>query len=191
MTQPDPSRKPASLNTAVVVIVMGVSGVGKSTVGRALATALGCDFCEGDRLHSRRNVDKMRHGLPLSDADRRPWLRAIRHWIDAQLAAGRSGVLSCSALKRGYRRQLRAGRGTVRLLFLHGSRRLISRRLRQRRGHFMPASLLDSQQATLQPPIANEQAVRVNIGCGSIPRTVALALRRLQPSAAARPEDTR
>ncbi len=180
-----------SRGAAVVVIVMGVSGAGKSTIGRALAAALGCDFCEGDALHSRRSLDKMHHGQPLSDADRRPWLLALRHWIDAQLAAGHSGVVSCSALKRHYRGQLRAGRETVRLLFLHGSRRLISRRLRQRRGHFMPASLLDSQRATLQPPIANEQAASVNIGCGSIPRTVALALRRLQLSTAARPEETR
>ena len=162
---------------------MGVSGAGKSTLGRALAEALGCTFCEGDDLHPRRNRDKMRHGRALTDADRRPWLAAIRRWIDGQIAAGASGVVSCSALRRRYRRQLREDRPETRLLFLTGSRRLIRRRLQKRRGHFMPARLLDSQFATLEPPAAHERPIVVTVGYGGVARELDAALRHLHRSA--------
>jgi carbohydrate kinase (thermoresistant glucokinase family) len=163
----------------VIVIVMGVSGSGKSTIGRALAQRLACTFCEGDALHPRRNVEKMSRGEALTDADRRPWLQRIREWIDAQLVTEQSGVVSCSALKRRYRYQLTGGRPQVRLLYLRGSHRVIARRLRHRRGHFMPASLLDSQFATLEPPAANELHAVVDVGYGDVVQNIATALRRL------------
>jgi carbohydrate kinase (thermoresistant glucokinase family) len=189
MAQPVTLRKLLPLQSAaerdvleppIVVIVMGVSGSGKSTLGHALAQRLGWAFCEGDALHPQRNVEKMRRGTALSDADRRPWLAAIRQWIDTRLQSGQSGVVSCSALKRRYRQLLGTRRSGVRLLFLHGSRRVIAERLRHRRRHFMPASLLDSQLATLQAPAASERAARVDIGYGLLTDKLATALRRLR-----------
>jgi gluconokinase len=144
----------------VVLVVMGVSGSGKSTVGRLLADALHCDFRDGDDLHPAANRAKMAAGHPLDDADRATWLAAVGTWIDEHIATGRRGVIPCSALKRRYRDTLR--RPEVVFVYLHGSYDLIARRLRERHGHFMPAALLDSQFADLEPPQPDERAVWVD-----------------------------
>jgi carbohydrate kinase (thermoresistant glucokinase family) len=139
---------------------MGVSGSGKSTVGARLAQRLGWDFAEGDDFHPAANVAKMAAGQPLSDADREPWLAAIAAWIDAELQAGHRGVITCSALKRDYRDKLR--RADVRFVYLRVARAELERRLTGRPGHFMPATLLDSQLAALEPPSADEAALTVD-----------------------------
>ena len=146
-----------------LLIIMGVSGSGKSTVAGALAAALGWTFEEGDSLHPAANLAKMRTGQPLDDADRAPWLAAIGRWIDAQAAAGEPGILTCSALKRAYRDELRQRRPQVRFVFLSGPRALLAERLRRRRGHFMPPSLLASQLATLQPPTPDERPIVIDV----------------------------
>lgn len=135
------------------VVVMGVSGCGKTTVGMALAQRLGARFVEGDRLHPQANVAKMAAGIPLDDADRWPWLDAVA----AALASDSPVVASCSALKRVYRDRLRGGLNTP-LHFLHlaGDRAILAQRMGDRPGHYMPVSLLDSQLATLEPPAADE-----------------------------------
>jgi len=143
-----------------VLVVMGVSGSGKSTVGARLAQRLGWDFVEGDDLHPAVNVAKMAAGQPLTDADREPWLAAIAAWIDAELKAGRGGVITCSALRRRYRDELR--RADVRFVYLRAARAELERRLTSRPGHYMPASLLDSQLAALEPPAADEAAFTVD-----------------------------
>jgi carbohydrate kinase (thermoresistant glucokinase family) len=145
--------------TASVVVMMGVSGAGKTTVARRLADELGWDFAEGDDLHPAANVAKMAAGHPLSDADRRPWLEQVARWIDGELDSGRSGVITCSALKRGYRDMLR--RPEVLFVYLSAPRAELQRRLTQRAGHFMPASLLESQLAALEPPAEDEAAIVV------------------------------
>ena len=137
----------------MVIVLMGVSGSGKTTVGVPLAQALGGEFAEGDDYHPPANVAKMREGLPLDDADRRPWLEALSAEIGRWLAAGRTVVLACSALKRSYRAILRGGRPEVRFVHLKGSAPLIRGRLAERRGHYMPATLLDSQLAALEAPL--------------------------------------
>jgi len=147
----------------VILVVMGVSGSGKSTVGAPLAARLGWDFQEGDDLHPAANIEKMAHGQPLTDADRAPWLAAVRAWIDRELAAGRSGVIACSALKRAYRDQLRDGRPEVRFVYLKGDEALIRGRVEHRQGHFMHADLLDSQFQTLEPPTPDEHPIVVDI----------------------------
>jgi gluconokinase len=137
----------------MVVVLMGVSGSGKTSVGVPLAAALGGEFVEGDDYHPPANVAKMRQGIPLDDADRRPWLETLAAEIGRWLAAGRTVVLACSALRRRYRAILRGGRPEVRFVHLKGDPALIRARLAQRRGHYMPASLLDSQLATLEEPL--------------------------------------
>jgi len=149
--------------TARVVVVMGVSGSGKTTIGRALARRLGWLFQEGDALHPPENVAKMRAGHPLDDADRAPWLAAIAALIDEWRARGEAGVITCSALKRRYREVIIGGRPGVRLVYLAGSRALIAERLAARRGHFLPASLLDSQFAALEPPLPEEGAIAASV----------------------------
>ena len=148
---------------ATVLVLMGVSGAGKTTVGKALAERLGWTFQEGDDFHPAANIAKMKSGQPLDDADRAPWLANVEAWISEQLAAGRSGVVACSALKQAYRKALVADREAVVLGFLKGSRQLIAERLAQRRGHFMPPALLASQLADLQPPTPQEHAIVVDI----------------------------
>jgi len=144
-----------------VLVVMGVAGSGKTTLGRALAARLGWAFQEGDDLHPAANIAKMRAGHPLDDDDRAPWLAAIGRQIDAWTAEGRGGVITCSALKRAYRDVVRRDRPSVRFVFLEGPRGLMERRLAARPGHFMPASLVDSQFADLEPPASDEGAIEV------------------------------
>jgi len=137
-------------------VVAGVSGSGKSTVARAVAERTGWAFAEGDDLHPEANRRKMAAGIPLDDADRLPWLRRIADWIGERERAGRSGVVSCSALRRRYRDLLRDGHSSVRFALLLADPDVLDARLRARSGHFMPASLLGSQLATLDPLEADE-----------------------------------
>ncbi|MDQ3950964.1 MAG: gluconokinase [Gemmatimonadota bacterium] len=137
---------------------MGVSGSGKSTVGAALARALGVDFVEGDEYHPAENVDRMARGIPLTDDDRAGWLRSLAMRIREAKDAGTGLVMTCSALKRSYRDVLRAGARELRFIYLRGPRALIADRLAGRRGHFMPASLLESQFAALEEPSPDEEA---------------------------------
>lgn len=136
----------------MVIVVMGVSGVGKTTVGMLLARALGAEFAEGDSYHPPANVEKMRNGAPLDDEDRWPWLQILAAEIDTWLAEGRDVVLACSALKRAYRDLLAHGRPEVRFVYLKGEAALLRARLDQRRGHYMPPTLLASQLAALEEP---------------------------------------
>jgi carbohydrate kinase (thermoresistant glucokinase family) len=148
----------------MILVVMGVSGSGKTTIGVRLAKRLGLPFVEGDRFHPPANIAKMSSGVPLDDADRRPWLEALAGELDRARRAGAGIVLVCSALRRAYRDILRAGHSDVVFVFLDGDKALIRCRLKGRRGHFMPAALLDSQFATLERPAPDERAVRVAIG---------------------------
>ncbi|GAB4041811.1 MAG: gluconokinase [Rubrivivax sp.] len=145
------------------VVVMGVSGCGKSTVGRALAERLGVHFVEGDALHSEQNVAKMAAGIPLTDADRHGWLQAVAEQLSNPTAAAAGVVASCSALKRRYRDLLRAGAPDLRFVFLHGSRALLAERMAARSGHYMPPSLLQSQLDTLEPPGPDEHPIALDI----------------------------
>lgn len=148
----------------LVLVVMGVAGCGKSTVGALLAGRLGWPFEEGDALHPQSNIDKMRAGHPLTDEDRLPWLERVAAWIDARLDAGEDGVITCSALKRSYRDLLnRRGEGVV-FVHLVGDQETILRGLIARGGHFMPPSLLDSQFEDLEEPGPDEPAIRVEVG---------------------------
>lgn len=135
-----------------IVLIMGVAGSGKTTVGRQLATELGWPYHEADDFHSAANKAKMGRGEPLNDTDRAPWLAAIRAAMDDAVAHGRSAVFTCSALKESYRRILTSGRPEVRLVFLTGDRALLQARLESRPGHYMKAGMLDSQLAILEPP---------------------------------------
>jgi gluconokinase len=139
-------------------VVMGVSGSGKSAIGAALARALRIEFVEGDEYHSAENVKRMTAGIPLTDEDRAQWLRSLAARIGEARSAGTGIVVTCSALKRSYRDVLRAQAPELQLVFLRGSRALLTDRLAGRRGHFMPPSLLESQLATLQEPAAEEGA---------------------------------
>jgi gluconokinase len=150
-------------NIPCALIVMGVSGSGKSTIGEALAGRLGWPFEDGDRFHPAANVAKMSAGHPLTDEDRRPWLQAIADEIDRVCEAGERAVIACSALKRAYRDILVHGRDDVRIVFLDGKRELIAARLAARKGHFMPPGLLESQFGTLEPPTADENPLTVSI----------------------------
>src|SRR5262245_29366473 len=136
----------------MIVVLMGVTGSGKTTLGQLLADQLGWTFVEGDTFHPPENVRKMHRGEPLTDADRAPWLRALRARIDELVAAGRSAVVACSALKQAYRDVLADGRPEVVFVHLTAPAAVIRDRLDHRREHFMPAALLDSQLATLEPP---------------------------------------
>jgi gluconokinase len=143
----------------MILLVMGVTGSGKSTVGRLLAGRLGWVFLEADDFHSRANKEKMRHGIALTDADRIPWLESMHAALMAQDAAGKSVVLACSALKEEYRRQLTSGLD-VKLVYLRGSEAMIAGRLRQRSGHFAGEAILGDQFAVLQEP---QNAIVVDI----------------------------
>lgn len=145
-----------------VLVLMGVSGCGKSTVAALLAGRLGWDFAEGDDLHPPENVAKMTAGIPLTDEDRWPWLERVADWIREHVEQGRDGIITCSALKRAYRDRLR-GEGVV-FVLLGGSRDVLAQRLSARIDHFMPAALLDSQLADLEEPGPDEQALVVEAG---------------------------
>jgi gluconokinase len=145
------------------LVVMGVSGSGKSTIADSLAERLGWRCEDGDKFHPASNVAKMSAGHPLTDEDRWPWLQAIADEIDRVCKAGERAVIACSALKHAYRDILVHGRDDVRIVFLEGTQDLIARRLAARKGHFMPPGLLTSQFRTLEPPGANEHPVTVSI----------------------------
>lgn len=148
-------------NTAI--IVMGVSGAGKSTVASRLADRLNRLLIEGDSLHPPHNIEKMSRGIPLADEDRLPWLKAIAARIDEARKAQRPIIVTCSALKRGYRATLTAGYDDVGFIYLKGAKELIAARLERRADHFMPPQLLDSQFAALQEPAAAEPAIAIAI----------------------------
>jgi gluconokinase len=146
-----------------VIVVMGVSGCGKTTIAGLLAARLGWRLAEADAFHSPANVAKMRGGIPLTDADREPWLDAIARWIDEVRAAGGRGVVTCSALRRRYRERLARGRGDVRFVYLRGDYALIAGRLTARTHEYMPSSLLVSQFETLEEPGPDENPIVVEI----------------------------
>ncbi len=167
-----------------VLIVMGVSGSGKSTVAEAMNAELHWPYQEGDALHPPSNVQKMHHGIPLTDSDRAPWLASVRTWIDARVAAGEPGLITCSALKRAYRTGLIGGRANVRLLYLKADAAVLEERLRRRTGHFMPASLLESQLDTMEEPSADERPIVVPVE-GELAETVRDALAAVRSAQAA------
>jgi gluconokinase len=152
------------LPSPVVLVVMGVSGSGKSTIAGILSQRLGWPFEEGDALHPVANVDKMAAGIPLTDEDRWPWLAKVADWIDNRLDTGQNGVITCSALKRSYRNVLNRRGSGVEFVYLAADRAELVGRVSHRPAHFMPASLLDSQLATLDPPAATEPAIQVDAG---------------------------
>jgi gluconokinase len=147
-----------------IIMIMGVSGSGKTTVGAMLAGMLEWRYAEADAFHPAANIEKMAAGHPLTDEDRVPWLVAIGAWIDSAVAAGQPAVVTCSALKRAYRDQLRAGRPQIQVAYLRGSHELIAARLAARHGHFFSAAMLDSQFADLEEPTPDEGALVVPIG---------------------------
>ena len=161
-----------------ILVVMGVSGSGKTTIARGIAEAKGWSMLEGDTFHPPANVAKMAAGTPLTDVDRWPWLRAIAAAIDADRARGEHAVVACSALRRAYRDILIGDRPDVRLVYLKGSRTLIGERMRARHGHFMPPALLDSQFQTLEEPGPDEHPITVEIG-GTPDEIVRAVLERL------------
>ena len=149
------------LSTPPILVLMGPSGTGKSTVGAMLSGRLGWPFQEGDDLHPAANVEKMRRGHALTDADRIPWLELVAAWIDERRAAGEPGIVTCSALKRSYRDILR--RDNVTFVNFTGDVAVVRDRMMRRQGHFMPPALLDSQFATLEAPGPDEQAIDIDI----------------------------
>jgi len=156
------SRSPVE-NYPPILVIMGVSGSGKTTTAEALAERLGWLFKEGDTLHPEVNVAKMRAGIPLTDADRQPWLKAVAEWIDRQRAEGQPGIVTCSALKQDYRRVIVGDRPSVRLVYLRGNQALIVERLALRRGHFIQPHLLQSQLDTLEEPGYDEDPLIVDV----------------------------
>ena len=158
---PENAAPPARWTTAI--IVMGVSGAGKSTVASRLTKRLNRTLVEGDTLHPPQNVEKMSRGVPLGDADRLPWLKAIAARIDTARKTREQIIVTCSALKRDYRAILADGHDDVGFVYLKGAKELIAERLARRKNHFMPAGLLDSQFAALQEPVADEPVIMVAI----------------------------
>ena len=168
----------AQSDTPDVIVVMGVSGSGKSTVAKGIATTTGWDFAEGDEFHPRANVEKMASGQPLTDDDRWPWLRLIGDWISERVSRGESAVVACSALKRAYRDLLRDGRPQVRFCHVKADPELIEERMENRDGHYMPASLLASQMAALED-LEHDEAGVVISNEGSRAEVLDRALRAL------------
>jgi carbohydrate kinase (thermoresistant glucokinase family) len=189
--QPEP-RHPAAPSTGLVaaeieaaktvaptvLLLMGVSGSGKSTIARELQRVLGWPFQEGDDLHPPENVAKMRSGRPLDDADRLPWLRSVALWIDARLAAHEPGIITCSNLKRAYRQITIGARQGVTLVYLKADAQQVGERVIRRTHRYMPPSLLSSQFETLEEPDADEHPVVVTVH-GTVAETVAALLRQL------------
>ena len=164
----------------MVVIIFGVSGAGKTTIGQLLAQELGWRFYEADDFHPRVNIKKMREGVPLTDEERWPWLESLHELVNRCIAAGEDAVLACSALKKAYRRYLRVN-ADVKLVFLRGDYELIANQLRHRRGHFMNPMLLQSQFADLEEPQPAERAVVIELGRS--PRELVREIKRkLRPS---------
>jgi gluconokinase len=168
------------------LVVMGVSGSGKSTVGKLLAERLQWPYADGDTFHSPENVAKMAAGIPLTDADRWPWLDTVEHWMAEQLRAGSNCVVACSALRKSYRDRLRTAAdgvrdGSVRFVYLDVDHELLRQRLIARHGHFMHANMLDTQLATLEPPDAAEHSIAVPVTAATEPAStvdkIVLALR--------------
>ena len=157
------SSRPGQAAPPRVIVLMGVSGSGKSTTGKRLASVLDWSFRDADSFHPPANVEKMSREIPLDDEDRRPWLAAIAGWIDERRAAHASGVVTCSALRRRYRDVLIGSRPDVALVYLKGSFPMISDRVSRRRSHFMPPALLQSQFDTLEEPDADEHALVVSV----------------------------
>jgi gluconokinase len=147
----------------VIVIIFGVSGAGKTTMGKMLAEQLGWRFLEADDFHPAANIEKMRSGHPLTDEDRWPWLDCLRKQIEQLLSAGENAVLACSALERAYRDRLRVGE-TVKFVFLRGDYALVEKRMRSRHGHFMNATLLQSQFDDLEEPQPDENVLTIQLG---------------------------
>ena len=147
----------------MIIVVFGVSGAGKTTVGKLLADELGWRFIEADDFHPAANIEKMRNGHPLNDEDRWPWLECLRNQIEQLLAAGKNAVMACSALKRAYRDRLRAG-DNIKFVFLRGDYALVEKQLRGRRGHFMNPELLRSQFDDLQEPKPDEKVLTIELG---------------------------
>ncbi len=165
----------------MILIVAGVAGSGKTTVGALLAGRLRWRFADADTFHSEANVAKMRAGIPLTDEDRQPWLRAVTAWIDARIAEGQSAVITCSALKRVYRHELLDGRPAATMVFLMVGREALDRRLTTRPGHFFPEKLLESQLADLEPPTPDERQVETVLADGDAPQTAAKVIATLWP----------
>lgn len=160
----------------MVVILMGVSGSGKSFIGKRLAAELNWSFYEGDDYHSQHNIEKMSQGIALTDADRAPWLEALHELIGELLRQGEAAVLSCSALKRAYREQLVSGHDDVRIVYLRGSYALIRKRLEARQGHYMKADLLASQFSALEEPKPSEDVLAVDVS--QTPQTIVETIKR-------------
>lgn len=161
-----------------VLLLMGVSGSGKTTIAVELHRVLQWPYIDGDDLHPPANVEKMRSGHPLNDQDRLPWLQAIARWIDDRLAAGEPGIITCSDLKRAYRRITVGDRNGVTLIYLRGDEELIADRINRRKHQYMPASLLRSQFETLEQPGEDEHVVDVPVH-GSVAETVTTILRKV------------
>lgn len=167
----------------MILIVAGVSGSGKSTVGALVASMLRWPFADGDSFHSEANIAKMRSGMPLTDEDRAPWLLAVAGWMDVRIAAGQSAVLACSALKRAYRDELLSGRPAAIMVFLQVSDEVLARRVAARPGHFFPGKLLESQLEALEPPAPGER-VRIVREEGDAMQTAAKIIALLWPHGA-------
>lgn len=164
----------------MILIVAGVSGSGKTTVGALLAGRLRWRFADADTFHPPSNVAKMREGIPLTDEDREPWLQAITDWMDERIADGQSGVITCSALKRSYRERLLKGRPTATMVFLMVSKEVLKQRLMERPDHFFPQKLLSSQLAALELPTPDEH-VQTVFAEGDSAQTAAKVLATLWP----------
>ena len=184
---PVTSRSAGARLRAVILIVAGVAGSGKTTVGALLAGRLRWRFADADTFHPEANVAKMRAGVPLTDEDRAPWLRAIGEWMDARIAAGQSAVVTCSALKRAYRDELLSGRPAATMIFLQVSRDMLVNRLNSRHGHFFPEKLLDSQLAAVEPPERDERVYTV-LAEGEPEQTAATIIGLLWPDGEPKPE---
>jgi|SRR5215470_5783777 len=171
----------------IIAVVMGVSGSGKTTIGRALARELGADFLEGDKFHPEANIAKMSRAEPLTDTDRWPWLDRMAEELAQARAAEGSVVLASSALKRSYRDRLRRGAPDLRLVYLKGEKALIRQRMQARKNHFMPAGLLDSQFAALEEPGPDEAPIVIDVTpplailMGQLPRLLRASLSSASP----------
>ena len=165
----------------MILIVAGVAGCGKSTVGTLLAKALRWPFADADLFHSPANLAKMRSGVALNDQDRAPWLRKCIEWMDARIEAGESGVLACSVLKRSYRDTLLSGHPTAMIIFLAVSKEELTSRLTGRSGHFFPVRLMESQLDIMEPPEPDEKQVRTVVAEGNPGETVSKIIAMLWP----------